>query len=329
MQATRERESGPPSRHADFSASLRQRARSAVPRWGWRGRVHRWTKGRLSPRVSSAERDWNTALRAVQMTFGGPRSIVFVNPKGGTFTTTATLLAGRTFGVHRGGGVVAFDNNETRGTLGERAVRAGHANTARELLSAIDLFRGPTARLGDLGRFTRGQGPAHFDVLASDERPEATGQLGAEAFDQLHELFRRYYRLILIDSGNNVRAPAWLAAARQADLLVITTTVREDAASSALWMADVLERDVLGPGALKQRSVALVCDPAPRPDTVLRRLLLDTFGARCHTAMSMPFEPALVGGGAIDYPRLSSATHAAWLHACAAMASALSPGWEG
>ncbi|UED84728.1 MinD/ParA family ATP-binding protein [Streptomyces profundus] len=279
--------------------------------------------------MSVAERGWNTALRAVQMTFGGPRSIVFVNPKGGSFTTTSTLMAARTFGVHRGGGVVAIDNNETRGTLGERVLRAGHANTARELLAAMDLFRGPAARLGDLGQFTRGQGPAHFDVLASDERPEVTGQLDAEAFGQLHELFRRYYRLILIDSGNNVRAPNWIAAVRQADLLVITTTVREDTASSALWMADVLERGVLEPGTLKRRSVALVCDPAPDCDGDLRRLLLDTFGERCHTAVPIPYEPALVGGGQIDYTRLSSATHTAWLYACAAMASAISPVWEG
>ncbi|TDC25425.1 cobalamin biosynthesis protein CobQ [Streptomyces sp. 8K308] len=318
----------PPPSHADFTASLRQHTRPAAPQWGWRGRIHRWTGGRVSPRVSAAEQGWNAALRAVQMTFGGPRTIVFVNPKGGAFKTTATLMAGRTFGVHRGGGVVAIDNSEARGTLGERALPAGHANTARELLDHLDLFEGPAARLGDLGMFTRGQGPAHFDVLASDERPEITGQLDAESFDRLHELFRRYYRLVLVDSGNNLRAPNWLAAARHADLLVITTTVREDTASSALWMADALERHVLEAGALKRRSVALVCSPAPTIDLGLRRFLMETFAERCGVAMPIPFEPGLVGGGQIDYTRLSAVTHTAWLHACAAMATTLSPARE-
>ncbi|GAB2872755.1 hypothetical protein GCM10022245_04490 [Streptomyces mayteni] len=263
------------------------------------------------------------------MTFGGPRTIVFVNPKGGSGKTTATLLAARTFGVHRAGGVAAIDINEGRGTLGQRSLPAAHANTARDLLDQLDAFDAPVTGPGDLGLFLRGQGPARFDVLASDERPEVTGQLDAGSFDQLHELFSHYYSLVLVDSGNNLRAPNWLAAARQADLLVITTTVREDTASSALWMADALERHVLEPGELKKRSVALVCSPAPTVDVGLQRFLMETFSERCGIAMPIPSEPALVDGGQIDYSRLSPATHTAWLYACAAMATTLSAAREG
>ncbi|MEO3756514.1 hypothetical protein [Streptomyces sp. B6B3] len=327
-QPQEERQQEPVS-HTAFTASLQQHARPAAPQWGWRGRIHRWTHGRVSPAVSPAEEARNAALRAVQMTFGGPRTITFVNPKGGAFKTTATLMAGRTFGVHRGGGVVAIDANETRGTLGERALPAGHANTARELLERLHLFEDPAARLGDLGQFVRGQGPAHFDVLASDERPQLTGEIDARAFERLHELFRRYYRLVLVDTGNNVRASNWLAAVRQADLLVITTTVRQDTAKAALWMAEVLEQHVLGAGALKQRSIALVCDPASRRDDRLRGLLMETFTHRCHAAMPIPFEPALVGGGPVDDTPLSPATRTAWLYACAAMASLLATPREG
>ncbi len=264
------------------------------------------------------------------MSFAGPRTIVFVNSKGGAGKTTSVLMAGRTFGVHRGGGVVAIDNNETRGTLGERALPAGHTNTARELLGHLHLFQTPTARLGDLGAFVRGQGPAHFDVLASDERPQTTGQIDAPAFERLHELFRRYYQLVLIDSGNNIRASNWLAAARTADLIAITTTAREDTASAALWMADALERDVLGAGALKERGVALVCDPAPARDTAaLREAVLGAFAERCALALPIPCDPALVGGGPVDHTRIRPATHTAWLYACAAMASVLSTLPEG
>ncbi|MDT0342708.1 MinD/ParA family ATP-binding protein [Streptomyces litchfieldiae] len=318
-----------PVGHGDFAASLRRHTRSAAPRWGWRGRVHRLSEGRLSPAPCAAEQEWNNALRAVQMSFAGPRTIVFVNPKGGASKTTATLMAGRTFGVHRGGGVVAIDNNETRGTLGERSLPAGHANTARELLDQLHTFETTAARLGDLGAFIRGQGPAHFDVLASDEQPEVTGQIDAPAFARLHELFRRYYQLILVDSGNNIRASNWLAAARQADLIAITTTIREDTASAALWMADALERDVLGAGALKQRGVALVTDPAPTRDAALRDVVLGTLAERCATAMPLPYDPALASGGPVDHTRLKPATHTAWLYACAAMASVLSTLPEG
>jgi MinD-like ATPase involved in chromosome partitioning or flagellar assembly len=319
-----EPDAAPPPTYASFTASLHRHARPAAPQWGWRGRVHRWTGGRLSPPLSRAEQAWNAALSAAQANFGGPRTIVFANPKGGACKTTATLMAGRTFGVHRGGGVVAVDGNETRGTLGERALPAGHGNTARELLECLDLFEGTSAHLGDLCRFVRAQGPAHFDVLASDERPDPTGQIDARAFGRIHDLFRRYYRLVLVDTGNNLRAPNWLAAARSADLIVVTTTVREDTATSALWMADVLERHVLGAGALRRRGVALVCDAAPRRDDRLRRFLTGTLADRCHTVLPIPYDPALAGGGRIDHTRLAPATHTAWLYACAAMATALS-----
>ncbi|UCM87989.1 MinD/ParA family ATP-binding protein [Streptomyces marincola] len=318
------------ARHADFAASLRRHARSPAPRWGWRGRVHRLTAGRLSPAPSAAEQAWNSALRAVQMSFAGPRTIVFANPKGGSGKTTSTLMAGRTLGVHRGGGVVAVDNNETRGTLGERALPAGHPRTARDLLGHLDLFETPAARLGDLGAFVRGQGPAHFDVLASDERPRVTGQIDAPAFERLHELFRRYYQLVLVDSGNNIRASNWLAAARSANLIAITATAREDSASAALWMADALERDVLGAGGLKARGVALVSDPAPGRDaSALREAVLGAFAERCAIAMPIPYDPALAGGGPVDHSRIRPATHTAWLYACAAMASVLSALPEG
>ena len=70
--------------------------------------------------------------------FDGPRTIAFINPKGGAAKTTSVLAAGYTFGTVRGGGVVAWDNNETRGTLGIRAVRGTHANTTRELIADLE-----------------------------------------------------------------------------------------------------------------------------------------------------------------------------------------------
>ena len=52
---------------------------------------------------------------------GGPRVIAFANPKGGVHKTTATVLCAATVGSVRGRGVLAWDDNELRGTLGLRA----------------------------------------------------------------------------------------------------------------------------------------------------------------------------------------------------------------
>ena len=177
----------------------------------------------------------------IQKDFGGPRTIAFVNPKGGAAKTTSALAAGFTFGTVRGGGVVAWDNNETRGTLGIRGIRGAHRNTTRELLEDLGRFREVfESGAGDLATFVRSQGDALFDVLASDERPDVTGMIRADDFRRCTSCCERRYDVILVDTGNNLRAENWLAAAAAADLLVVTSTVREDTGYSGLWMLDAL-----------------------------------------------------------------------------------------
>jgi hypothetical protein len=55
------------------------------------------------------------------MGFGRPVSFVVANPKGGAGKTPVTLLLAGAFGVARGGGVLAWDNNELRGTMNRAA----------------------------------------------------------------------------------------------------------------------------------------------------------------------------------------------------------------
>lgn len=308
-----------------------KRTRKAVSpaSWGWRSRVCKWSGGLLTLAPGQDEEAHRAALAQVQVAFPGPRTIVFVNPKGGAGTTTSVLMAAHCFGVHRGGGVVAWDNNETRGALGSRCKPGPHGCTARELLENLDSFENSAAGIADLGRYLRQQETAHFDLLASDERSEATGHIASRDVSRLHALFQRFYRLILIDTGNNMKAANWLAAMHGADLVVVTTTIRQDSASSALWMLDALEKDVYGPGNLKSRAITVMAEPAPTYDARLRATMMTIFGARTRTVCPIPYEPALVDGGIINYDRLSRRSHTAWLFACAAMASALRPTTEG
>ena len=164
--------------------------------------------------------------------------------------------------------MVAWDNNETRGTLGIRGTRSTHRNTTRELLEDLGRFSDVyQSRIGDLGAFVRSQGDAHFDVLASDERPDVTGMIHAADFDAVHKLLERFYRVILIDTGNNMRAENWLAAADAADLLVVTSTVREDTGYSGLWMLDALQD--AGYQNLKYKTVTVLSDPSAQVDAKL------------------------------------------------------------
>ncbi|MBC9735083.1 MinD/ParA family protein, partial [Nocardioides marmotae] len=290
--------------------------------WGWRGRVRRWSGGLIAPRMGPAEMDHENDRRTIQRDFDGPRTIAFINPKGGAAKTTGVLAAGYTFGTVRGGGVVAWDNNETRGTLGIRGTRSTHRNTTRELLEDLSRFSDVyQSRIGDLGAFVRSQGDAHFDVLASDERPDVTGMIRAQDFQAVHALLERFYRVILVDTGNNMRAENWLAAADAADLLVVTSTVREDTGYSGLWMLDALQD--AGYQDLKHKTVTVLSDPSAQVDSKLAHDLVQVYEQRTRGVYRVPYDPALVAGSVVPYASLSEATRRQWLKACAGMAAAL------
>ena len=290
--------------------------------WGWRGRIRRWTGGLIEPNMGAKEEAHETARHAVQKDFDGPRTIAFINPKGGAAKTTGVLAAGYTFGTVRGGGVVAWDNNETRGTLGIRGTRSSHRNTTRELLEDLGRFKDVyQSRIGDLGAFVRSQGDAHFDVLASDERPDVTGMIRATDFKEVHQLLERFYRVILIDTGNNMRAENWLAAAEAADLLVVTSTVREDTGYSGLWMLDALQD--AGYHDLKRKTISVISDPSAHVDEKLARDLEQVYEQRTRAVYRVPYDPVLVSGSVVPYPQLSEGTRSSWLRACAGMAEAL------
>ncbi|WP_340540052.1 MinD/ParA family ATP-binding protein [Nocardioides sp. GXZ039] len=290
--------------------------------WGWRGRVRRWTGGLIKPAMGAKERAYEDDRAMIQRDFDGPRTIAFVNPKGGAAKTTGVLAAGYTFGTVRGGGVVAWDNNETRGTLGIRGTRSTHRNTTRELLEDLERFKDVyQSRIGDLGAFVRSQGDAHFDVLASDERPDVTGMIKASDFNEVHQLLERFYRVIIVDTGNNMRAENWLAAADAADLLVVTSTVREDTGYSGLWMLDALQD--AGITDLKHKAVTVLSDPSDKVDTKLVSDLTGVYEQRTRAVYRVPYDPVLVSGSVVPYAQLSAATRRAWLRACAGMSEAL------
>ncbi len=305
----------------DLLAS-RPTPRPGPARMGWRGKVRRATGGLVKPAPSTAELAHRGAIASVQRSLDGPKTIVVVNPKGGAHKTTATLLLAATFGIRRGGYTLAWDNNETRGTLGWRANQARHDNTAVDLLRDLERFTDVRkARVGDLDNYVRAQGSAQFDVLASDEDAASAASIDAEAFQRLHHALQRFYRVMVIDTGNNMRASNWQAAIEAADQLVIVSTVREDTAQSAAWLVDALR--ATGKDQLIDQAVTVLSAPARTADPALRARLHQHFGQLTRTVLDVPHDPALVAGGPINYDALSPTTQDAWLNVSAAVADGL------
>jgi MinD-like ATPase involved in chromosome partitioning or flagellar assembly len=306
----------------DDLLATRRSAPQGPAEWGWRGTVRRITGGIIAPAPGAAEQLDREAVASVQRSLDGPRTVVVINPKGGAHKTTATLLIAATFGRHRGGYTLAWDNNETRGTLGWRSRHIQHHNTAVDLLDDLERFTDPgSSRVGDLDNYVRSQASAQFDVLASDEDAASAASIDGFAFRALHRTLARFYRVLVIDTGNNMRASNWQAAIEAADQVVIVSTMREDTAQSAAWALDALR--ATGHADVVRKAVTVLSQPAPRRDAELAARLHDHFGRLTRTVLEVPYDPSLVAGGPIDHDALSEQSRRAWLHVTAAVADGL------
>ncbi|WP_424463250.1 MinD/ParA family ATP-binding protein [Pseudoclavibacter helvolus] len=306
---------------ADLLAD-KQAAPEAPAQQGWRSALRVGTGGLIKLGPGEAERMKRDEIRRVQRQFDGSRTVVVMNPKGGAHKTTATLMIAATFGEIRGGYTLAWDNNETRGTLGWRSHAGNHRNTAVDFLRQLPRFEvSGGATIADVDRFVRPQGDAQFDVLASDDDAASAAIIDAEAFSRMHRTLSRFYRVLVVDTGNNMRASNWEAALDVADQLVIVSTAREDTAASAAWLADGLRER--GFGDKLENAVTILSSPSAKEDQALTERLHHHFERLTRAVVEVPYDHAFVGGGELSVASLKPATRAAWRTATAAIAERL------
>lgn len=268
------------------------------------------------PPINGADVDRD--IDVLRRDIGRPRVLAFANPKGGVHKTTATVLAAATVGSVRGRGVLAWDDNELRGTLGLRAGSARHARTIRHLvadLAEVESYHGPYL-VEQLDQYLRHASDGSYDVLAGEENPRFAQRLDQFTVRRVLELLRRTHEVICVDTGNNVESANWQTVLQVADQLVLTTVPREDAAFSADWMLDLLEE--IGLGHLVANAVTLLSCPTPNPTPLLDDLA-SHFGARTRAVAVVPYDPTLEAGSSIEYELLQPATKKAWLSAAAMM----------
>lgn len=302
---------------ARSTSLLTERTSEQPATTGWRGVVNR-AGMHLAP--SRAERTRRSAVDAVCQHWPGPRTIAVVNGKGGAGKTPATILLAAVFARHGGAGVVAFDNNPTRGTLGWRTLQGPHDASVLDLVAAADELLAPQAQAAHMAAYVHHQAADRYDVLRS--RPEVLADAQpttADSVHRVHQVLSRYYRLIFVDSGNDEASEQWRAMIAHADAIVVPTITREEHAESARLLLDELSRADPHGAALADRAVVVVSQASraePAPDR-----LVDTFSTIA-TAVGIGYDPAMAGRPLL-LDTLSPATQAAWLQAAAAVAAAL------
>jgi len=287
---------------------------------GWQGGLNRVSGGALRLAPGAAEVTRRDRRNSIQRGIAGHKTIAVIGEKGGVGKTTTTYMLGAVLGRVRGGTILAWDNNEFNGTLGDRSYEAAHDHTARDLLGHIDTFTAQ-AHQAELVNFVRPQRDNKFDVLASQSLDSATDVIDADAFRKLHAALTRFYRVIVVDTGNNSKATTWQAAVEAADQLVLTSLAKEDASRKIASLADTLVEQ--GYADKLANAVTLIGHTSPVDYPELEQRLRDHMGQLTRAVVSVPFDPGFDQGDVIEYAALGRESQEAWLEAAAAVMDGL------
>src|SRR5699024_1944389 len=256
----------PPTRRERQSFLTREQADEPAAH-GWRAALG--TVGiRLKP--SAAEQAQRSDEQAVSQHWPGPRTIAIVNGKGGAGKTPTTILLASVFARYGGAGVLAWDNNQTPGTLGGRTEQGPHEATLHHLPPQVDHLVGTSARSADLAHYVHHQSRDQYDVLRSKPMQLAADQrIDPSDVDAIHQVASKYYRLVFIDSGNDESDPMWLRMIDHADQVVVATPTRDDHAEAGALLLEELTRRGDHGARLAAGAVAVVTQAdshAPRRD---------------------------------------------------------------
>ncbi|MFJ6359222.1 MinD/ParA family ATP-binding protein [Pseudarthrobacter oxydans] len=293
---------------------------------GWRGVLSRLGL-RMDPSAEElAERE---DIRTVSQHWPGPRTVAVVNRKGGANKTPTVVMLSAILARYSGAATVAWDNNESQGTLGWRTEKGGHNNSVLDLIDSSQALLSPSAQAAEIAQFVHHQTSDKFDVLRSDENEEGDHEVTAEEVDIAHQVLTRYYRLIVMDSGNTARAANWRQMIHHTNQLVVPVTAIEDRAEAARLTLQTLESRGGHDAELARNAVVIVSESTDAKrsmsgDALKRakdeaRRIADGFAPHVRAVVRIPYDPALVNGP-IRYDALQPATQRAWLAAAAAVA---------
>ncbi|MDR0782469.1 MAG: AAA family ATPase, partial [Propionibacteriaceae bacterium] len=286
----------------------------------WRGKL-----ARRGVRRAAAEADLTdqACREAIAKQWTSTRTIAVVNGKGGAGKTPTTICLAAVFAREGGGRILAWDNNQTRGTLGWRTEQGQHEATLLDLLPEVPRLLRPYAHASELAGLVHHQALDRYDVLRSKSAVLADEQrITSLDVDAIWTVAAKFYRLIIMDSGNDESDPMWRSMIDHTDQLVTVTTTRADhAEAGALLLEALWERDDHS-ARLAQNSVTIITQADPRATQESIRSLMDGYAFLSRDVAFIPYDPAMVEG-TLAFDNLRPATQRSWLVAAASVASGL------
>lgn len=274
---------------------------------------------RMAP--SAEELSERADVDAVSRHWPGTRTVMIANRKGGANKTPTVKNLAATFARYGGGGVLAYDGNPEVGTLGWRTEQGGHSATVLDVLENSASLLSTEAVSGHMSRFVHHQAADKFDVLRSDDSLVGTHVMTGEDVDLIHRVAAKYYRLIVMDSGNVDRGSDWARMIHHTNQLVVPTTTMEDRAEAALLTLRALQERDEHAAKLAENAVVIVSQWQEGEAPIAERIA-EGFRPYVRDVVTVPYDAALKSGR-IVHDALAPATRRAWLRATAAVAQGL------
>lgn len=304
----------------DRSSFLRPDSDRSPATQGWRGLLTRMGLPQAPGPREAAER---ADIAAVAAHWRGPRTVSVVNSKGGSSKSTTAALLSAVFARYGGTGVLTWENNQTRGTLGWRTEQGFHDATLMDLLPAVPSLLERQAQVGDLASFVHHQTQDRYAVLRAQPMLLADEQrISPEDVSAIHEVASKYNRLIVMDSGNDESDPMWRRMVDHTAQLVVVTTTRDDHAEVASLLLHTLAQRDPHRAQLASNAVVIVSQADRNATKADLQRVAGGFAKQARTVVTIPFDPAMVEGQ-LRLDALRPATRRAWLSAGAAVARGL------
>lgn len=250
---------------------------------------------RLKP--SEAETARRADRQCVSQHWPGPRTMAVANGKGGAGKTPVSILLAAVFAKWGGAGIVAWDNNQFRGTLGWRTASGPHDATILDLLPQVPYLLSTEARSADLAHYVHHQPDDQYDILRSKPTDLADRQrVEPRDVDHIHRVLSKYYRMIIMDSGNDESDPMWQRMIDLTDQIVVPTTTRADHAEAAALLLEALTDQGGAAAELAENAVVVITQADPHAKAAEIAKIKEGFAGTVREVVHIPFDPAIVNG---------------------------------
>lgn len=256
---------------------------------------------------------------AMRIRLARPLTVAVAQTRGEASKTVTTFGLASALGVARGGGVVAWDNNEAPGNLADRVERE-HGATMTDLLNSASYLMSSEATQVEVEFLLQHQDTGFFKVLAADDTGDHA--INADEFATIHTVLGKYFPITVIDTGNSGRAANWKAAIHAADVIVVPIKLRPDHIVPAARMIRKLQDD--GEELFERVILVVSCGPDDRhiSEPEVERLFGD-FGLDQFKRLDIPTDPMINSAAVLRWGDLAPATQAAYNHLGATVIAAV------